>query len=118
MPGFVFNAAPSDWFQNQERSPMKLLIRLPKPGLVLLGYWYRGNYYRNNHREAIELFMNDPETEGIVMIGEIGGGLEAEAARWIHARGNKKPVVGFNRRPDSTQGTKNGTCRCYCRRCR
>ena len=46
-------------------------------------------------REAIELFMNDPETEGIVMIGEIGGGLEAEAARWIKANGNKKPVVGF-----------------------
>lgn len=46
-------------------------------------------------REAVELFMNDPETEGIVMIGEIGGGLEAEAARWIKAQGNKKPVVGF-----------------------
>ena len=39
--------------------------------------------------------MNDPETEGIVMIGEIGGNLEAEAARWIKANGNKKPVVGF-----------------------
>jgi len=46
-------------------------------------------------REAIELFMNDPDTEAIVMIGEIGGGLEAEAARWIKANGNKKPVVGF-----------------------
>ena len=46
-------------------------------------------------REAVELLMNDPETEGIVMIGEIGGGMEAEAARWIAASGNKKPVVGF-----------------------
>lgn len=46
-------------------------------------------------REAIELFMNDTETEGIVMIGEIGGGMEAEAARWIRDNGNKKPVVGF-----------------------
>ena len=46
-------------------------------------------------REAIELFMNDPDTEAIVMIGEIGGGLEAEAARWIKDNGNKKPVVGF-----------------------
>ncbi len=46
-------------------------------------------------REAVELLMNDPETEGIVMIGEIGGQLEAEAARWIKANGNRKPVVGF-----------------------
>jgi len=45
-------------------------------------------------REAIELFMADPETAGIVMIGEIGGGMEAEAARWIKQYGTK-PVVGF-----------------------
>jgi succinyl-CoA synthetase alpha subunit len=46
-------------------------------------------------REAVELFMNDNETDGIVMIGEIGGSMEAEAARWIKANGNAKPVVGF-----------------------
>lgn len=46
-------------------------------------------------RDAVELFMNDPETDAIVMIGEIGGGMEAEAARWIKETGNKKPVVGF-----------------------
>jgi succinyl-CoA synthetase alpha subunit len=46
-------------------------------------------------KDAIELFMNDPETKGIVMIGEIGGGMEAEAAVWIKKNGNKKPVVGF-----------------------
>ncbi len=45
-------------------------------------------------KEAVELLMNDPETEGIIMIGEIGGGMEAEAARWIKANG-RKPVVGF-----------------------
>ena len=39
--------------------------------------------------------MNDDETEAIVMIGEIGGQLEAEAAQWIKADGNRKPVVGF-----------------------
>jgi succinyl-CoA synthetase alpha subunit len=39
--------------------------------------------------------MNDPETECIVMIGEIGGQLEADAAHWIKADGNRKPVVGF-----------------------
>ncbi|HRM12968.1 MAG TPA: succinate--CoA ligase subunit alpha [Flavobacterium sp.] len=46
-------------------------------------------------KEAVELLMNDPETECIVMIGEIGGQLEADAAHWIKADGNRKPVVGF-----------------------
>ena len=46
-------------------------------------------------KEAVELLMNDPETECIIMIGEIGGQLEADAAKWIKADGNKKPVVGF-----------------------
>ena len=45
-------------------------------------------------KDAIKLFMNDNETEGIIMIGEIGGQLEADAARWIKENG-KKPVVGF-----------------------
>lgn len=45
-------------------------------------------------KDAVELLMNDPETDGIIMIGEIGGSMEAEAARWI--KDNKtKPVVGF-----------------------
>ncbi len=46
-------------------------------------------------KEAVQLLMNDPETEVIVMIGEIGGQLEADAAKWIKADGNRKPVVGF-----------------------
>jgi succinyl-CoA synthetase alpha subunit len=46
-------------------------------------------------KEAVELLMNDDETEAIVMIGEIGGNLEADAARWIKADGNRKPVIGF-----------------------
>jgi len=45
-------------------------------------------------KEAVELLMNDPETDGIIMIGEIGGGMEAEAAMWIKNHGTK-PVVGF-----------------------
>lgn len=45
-------------------------------------------------RDAVELLMNDPETEGIVMIGEIGGSMEADAAYWIKENGTK-PVVGF-----------------------
>jgi succinyl-CoA synthetase alpha subunit len=45
-------------------------------------------------KEAVELLMNDAQTEGIIMIGEIGGGMEVEAARWIKQNGTK-PVVGF-----------------------
>jgi len=46
-------------------------------------------------KEAVQLLMNDPDTDAIVMIGEIGGQLEADAAEWIKADGNRKPVVGF-----------------------
>ena len=46
-------------------------------------------------RDAVELFMNDPETEAIVVIGEIGGQLESDAAHWIKENGNTKPVIGF-----------------------
>src|SRR5690606_10024595 len=45
-------------------------------------------------KEAVELFMNDDETDAVVMIGEIGGSMEAEAARWVKENGTK-PVVGF-----------------------
>lgn len=46
-------------------------------------------------KDAVELLMNDDETDAIVMIGEIGGQYEADAAKWIKANGNKKPVIGF-----------------------
>ena len=46
-------------------------------------------------REAVELLINDPETECVVMIGEIGGQLEADAANWYKESGSKKPIVGF-----------------------
>ena len=46
-------------------------------------------------RDAVEMFMNDPDTDAIVVIGEIGGQLEADAANWIKDSGNKKPVIGF-----------------------
>ena len=59
-------------------------------------------------KEAVELLMNDPETEGIVMIGEIGGGMDAEAARWIKADGNRKPVVGFIAGQTAPKGRRMG----------
>lgn len=46
-------------------------------------------------KDAVQLLMEDDETECIVMIGEIGGQLEADAANWIKSQGNPKPVVGF-----------------------
>lgn len=46
-------------------------------------------------KEAVELLINDPETECVVMIGEIGGQLEADAAKWYKENGSKKPIVGF-----------------------
>ena len=63
-------------------------------------------------KEAVELLMNDPETDGIVMIGEIGGNLEANAAKWIKEHGTK-PVVGFIA-GETAQRKNYGTCRRYC----
>lgn len=46
-------------------------------------------------KQAVEMLINDPETECVVMIGEIGGQLEADAANWYKESGSKKPIVGF-----------------------
>ena len=58
--------------------------------------------------DAIKLFMQDDETEGIVMIGEIGGNYEAEASKWIKENGNKKPVVGFIAGQTAPKGKRMG----------
>ncbi|MCF8238770.1 MAG: succinate--CoA ligase subunit alpha [Saprospiraceae bacterium] len=58
-------------------------------------------------RDAVELLMNDPDTDGIVMIGEIGGNMEADAAHWIKAHGTK-PVVGFIAGKTAPKGRKMG----------
>ncbi len=58
-------------------------------------------------KEAVELLMNDPDTEGIIMIGEIGGGMEAEAAHWIKENGTK-PVVGFIAGQTAPKGRRMG----------
>ncbi len=57
--------------------------------------------------EAVKLLMNDPETEGIIMIGEIGGTMETEAARWIKDNGTK-PVVGFIAGQTAPKGRRMG----------
>ena len=58
--------------------------------------------------DAIKLFMNDSETSGIVMIGEIGGNYEAEASKWIKDNGNQKPVVGFIAGQTAPKGKRMG----------
>ncbi len=58
-------------------------------------------------KEAVELLMNDPETEGIIMIGEIGGSMEADAAYWIKENGTK-PVVGFIAGQTAPKGRRMG----------
>jgi len=58
-------------------------------------------------KEAVELLMNDPDTDGIIMIGEIGGGMEAEAAHYIKEHGTK-PVVGFIAGQTAPKGRKMG----------
>lgn len=59
-------------------------------------------------KAAVELLMNDPETDAIVMIGEIGGNYEADAARWIKSQGNPKPVVGFIAGQTAPKGKRMG----------
>ena len=58
--------------------------------------------------DAIKLFMDDDETEGIVMIGEIGGNYEAEASKWVRDNGNKKPVIGFIAGQTAPKGKRMG----------
>ena len=64
-------------------------------------------------KDAVQLFMDDPETHGIVLIGEIGGDMEAEAADWIKAHGTK-PVVSFIAGATAPKGSNHGACRGYC----
>ena len=58
--------------------------------------------------DAIKLFMDDDETEGIVMIGAIGGSYEADASKWIKKNGNKKPVIGFIAGQTAPKGKRMG----------
>ncbi|KXX71611.1 succinate--CoA ligase subunit alpha [Flammeovirga sp. SJP92] len=59
-------------------------------------------------KEAVKLLMADPDTDAIVMIGEIGGNYEAEAAKWIQEQGNPKPVVGFIAGQTAPKGRRMG----------
>jgi succinyl-CoA synthetase alpha subunit len=97
MPGFVFKKGRVGIVSKSGTLTYEAADQVAKAGLgISTAVGIGGDpIIGTTTKEAVELFMNDPETDAIVMIGEIGGGMEAEAARWIKETGNKKPVVGF-----------------------
>jgi succinyl-CoA synthetase alpha subunit len=97
MPGFVFKKGKIGIVSKSGTLTYEAADQIAKVGLgVTTAIGIGGDpIIGTPTKDAVELLMNDPETEAIVMIGEIGGNYEADAARWIKANGNKKPVVGF-----------------------
>ena len=96
MPGFIFKTGKVGVVSKSGTLTYEAVDQTVKAGLgISTAIGIGGDpIIGTTTKEAVELLMNDPETEGIIMIGEIGGGMEAEAARWIKENGTK-PVVGF-----------------------
>jgi succinyl-CoA synthetase alpha subunit len=97
MPGFVFKKGRIGIVSKSGTLTYEAADQIVKAGMgVSTAIGIGGDpIIGTTTKEAVEMFMNDAETDAIVMIGEIGGGMEAEAARWIKETGNKKPVIGF-----------------------
>jgi succinyl-CoA synthetase alpha subunit len=96
MPGFIFKKGKIGVVSKSGTLTYEAADQVAKAGLgVSTAVGIGGDpIIGTTTKQALELFMNDPETEGVVLIGEIGGGMEAEAARWYKDNA-KKPVVGF-----------------------
>ena len=96
MPGFVFKEGKVGIVSKSGTLTYEAADQISKAGLgVTTAIGIGGDpIIGTTTKDAVKLLMADPETEGIVVIGEIGGNLEAEAAEWIKSNGNK-PVVGF-----------------------
>ena len=97
MPAFVFKKGNVDIMSKSGTLTYEAADQVVKEGLgITTAIGIGGDpIIGTTTKEAVELLMNDDKTECIVMIGEIGGQLEADAARWVHEQGNPKPVVGF-----------------------
>lgn len=110
MPGFIFKKGTIGIVSKSGTLTYEAVDQLSKVGLGQTTAIGIGGdpIIGTTTREAVELLMNDPETEGIVMIGEIGGGMEAEAARWIKENGSSKPVVGFIAGQTAPKGRRMG----------
>ncbi len=110
MPGFVFKKGNIGIVSKSGTLTYEAADQVVKAGMgVSTAIGIGGDpIIGTTTQEAVELFMNDPETAGIVMIGEIGGNLEANAARWIQADGNRKPVVGFIAGQTAPKGRRMG----------
>jgi len=97
MPGFVFKKGNVGIVSKSGTLTYEAADQVVKQGLgITTAIGIGGDpIIGTTTKEAVELLINDPETEAVVMIGEIGGQLEADAANWYKASGSKKPVVGF-----------------------
>lgn len=97
MPGFVFKKGRVGIVSKSGTLTYEAADQVVKAGMgISTAIGIGGDpIIGTSTRDAVQMLMEDPETDGIVMIGEIGGQYEADAARWIKEDGNKKPVVGF-----------------------
>ena len=97
MPGFVFKRGKVGLVSKSGTLTYEAADQIVKQGLgISTAVGIGGDpIIGTTTKDAIEMFMNDSDTDCIVMIGEIGGQLETEAAKWVSENGNKKPVVGF-----------------------
>src|SRR6056300_1409226 len=97
MPGFVFKKGNVGIVSKSGTLTYEAADQVVKRGLgITTAIGIGGDpIIGTTTKEAVQLLMNDPDTEAIVMIGEIGGQLEADAANWIKEQANPKPVVGF-----------------------
>lgn len=109
MPGFIFQKGKIGIVSKSGTLTYEAADQVVKVGLgISTAIGIGGDpIIGTTTKEAVELFMNDPDTDGIVMIGEIGGSLEADAARWIKAHGTK-PVVGFIAGQTAPKGRRMG----------
>ncbi len=97
MPGFVFKKGKIGLVSKSGTLTYEAADQIAKQGLgITTAIGIGGDpIIGTTTKDAVEMFMNDPQTEAIVMIGEIGGNLEAQAAKYIKETGNKKPVIAF-----------------------